>query len=117
MLKVYQYPKCSTCRKALKWLQTNGVEFKSVDITQTPPSVAELKRAMSLSGQPINKLFNTSGEVYRDGNYKERLKTMTEAEALEALSKNGKLIKRPLVLGKEAALIGFAEADYASKLA
>jgi arsenate reductase len=116
MLTVYQYPKCSTCRKALKWLEGKGVEFKSIDITLKPPSVAELKRAMSLSGKPLNKLFNTSGEAYREGNYKARLETMSEAEALKELSKNGKLIKRPLVLGADTALIGFAEAEYASRL-
>jgi arsenate reductase (glutaredoxin) len=110
--KVYQYAKCSTCRKALAFLGRHGVEFESRDIVGTPPSKAELARTLSLSGLPVKKLFNTSGQSYRDGGFGERLPTMTESQALDALAKDGKLIKRPLVLGGDYALVGFDEAAY-----
>lgn len=115
-MKVYQYPKCSTCRKALAWLKSNGVAFEAIDIVTAPPSVATLQRVLAKSGLPVKKLFNTSGEVYRQEGYKERLEKMTEAEALAALAANGKLIKRPLLLDTNFALVGFDEAAYASKL-
>src|SRR5688572_12590365 len=111
-LTVYQYPKCSTCRKALTFLQKKDVEFDSVDIVTAPPSKKTLKDALRLSGLPINKLFNTSGQSYRDGKFGERLKSMTEAQALEALAADRKLIKRPLVLGADYGLVGFGEAAY-----
>lgn len=115
MATIYQYPKCSTCRKAIAWLNAQGVELNSVDITEQPPSISELKRALKLSGLPLNKLFNTSGKSYRDGGFRDKLKEMSEQEALQALAADGKLIKRPLVLGKDFALVGFKEADYAEK--
>jgi arsenate reductase (glutaredoxin) len=110
--KVYQYAKCSTCRKALAFLEAQGVAYDSVDIVTRPPPKKTLKEALSLSGLPIKKLFNTSGQSYRDGNFGERLKSMSEAEALEALAADGKLIKRPLVIGDDFVLVGFDEDDY-----
>jgi arsenate reductase (glutaredoxin) len=112
---VYHYPKCSTCRKALQWLDSHGVEYRSIDITQQPPSRRQLKQALGSLGGRLPKLFNTSGQVYRQEGYKEKLKTLTEAQALSALAANGKLIKRPLVLGDGWALVGFNEADYAER--
>jgi len=112
MTTVYQYPKCGTCRKALKWLDAAGAAYKSIDIVQSPPSLAALKKAWKKSGLPISKLFNTSGQSYRQGGFKEKLKTMSEAEALEALAADGKLIKRPLVIADEAVLVGFKEAEF-----
>lgn len=116
MLRVYQYPKCSTCRNALRWLDAHGIEYESVDITQTPPSSQELKRVLATSGVPLAKLFNTSGQSYREGNYKERLRTMSESDALDALARDGKLIKRPLVLGTGFVLLGFAAEAYEAQL-
>jgi arsenate reductase len=113
--KVYQYAKCSTCRKALAFLAKRGVEVDSVDIVSRPPSKAELKRAMALAGVPVKKLFNTSGQSYRDGRFGERLPTMSEGDALDALTRDGKLVKRPLVLGRDYALVGFDEAAYKSR--
>jgi arsenate reductase len=110
--KVYQYPKCSTCRKALTFFERHGVEIDSKDIVVTPPTKAELARALKLSGLPIKKLFNTSGQSYREGGFGERLPAMTESQALDALAKDGKLIKRPLVLGSDYALVGYDEASY-----
>ncbi len=114
-MKVFQYPRCSTCVKALRWLTSKSIQFDSVDIVQRPPSTRELSRALELSGLPVAKLFNTSGVSYREGNFKNRLGTMTKAEALRALSQDGKLIKRPLVVGDDFALVGFNEAQYAER--
>ena len=114
-LKVYQYTKCSTCRKALAFLAKRGVKHETIDIVTKPPSKTELRRALEQSGLPIKKLFNTSGESYRKGRFGERLATMTEAEALDALAKDGKLIKRPVVLGGDFALVGFDESAYGAR--
>jgi arsenate reductase (glutaredoxin) len=112
MLTVYHYPRCSTCKKALKWLEAQGVEAKLVDIVASPPPRKVLSEVLKQSGLPVQKLFNTSGELYREGNYKERLANMTEAQALDELAAHGKLIKRPLAVGDGVALVGFREAEY-----
>jgi arsenate reductase (glutaredoxin) len=114
--KVYHYPKCSTCRKALKWLDEHGVAHDKTDLVATPPTLRELKDLHRRSGLPVAKLFNTSGESYRAGQYKARLARMTEEQALAALAGDGKLIKRPIVDTGEAVLVGFDEEAYAAKL-
>jgi len=115
-LRVYHYPQCSTCKKALKWLTAHDVAVELIDIVKHPPSKRELREALTSSGLPLKKFFNTSGASYREGNFGERLATMTEAEALDALAADGKLIKRPLLFGKGFALVGFDEAAYSAKL-
>jgi arsenate reductase (glutaredoxin) len=110
-VKVYQYSKCSTCRKALKWLDGRGVSYDALDIVTAPPKKAELQKALK-SGLPLKKLFNTSGQSYRDGGWSEKLGTVTEAQALDALAADGKLIKRPFVLIGDQVLVGFDEAAY-----
>ena len=114
--RVYHYPQCSTCKKALKWLSGHEVAVELINIVERPPSRAELREVLKVSGLPLRKLFNTSGASYRDGRFGERLATMSEAEAIEALAQDGKLIKRPLLLGKGLALVGFDEAAYEAKL-
>jgi arsenate reductase len=114
-LRVYQYAKCSTCRKALKWLDGHDIAYDSVDIVTTPPKRAELKRALA-SGIPLKKLFNTSGQSYREGGWGTKLATVTEAQALDALESDGKLIKRPFVLAEGRVLVGFDEASYRQAL-
>ena len=111
-VKVYQYPKCSTCRKALKWLDERGVDYQSIDIVERPPSKTALMKAWKASGLPIRKLFNTSGQSYRQGGFKEKLPAMSDAEAIEALAADGKLIKRPLVIGDDFTLVGFRDDAY-----
>ncbi|HEX2731288.1 MAG TPA: arsenate reductase family protein [Polyangiaceae bacterium] len=111
-MKVYQYPRCSTCRKALKFLDAQRIEYESIDIVERPPSIAELKRVLQLTELPVGKLFNTSGQSYRDGDFKQKLQQMNTQEALAALAADGKLIKRPLVLGKDFARVGFSEEQY-----
>jgi len=114
--RVYQYPQCSTCKKALKWLAAHDVSVELIDIVQHPPSKRDLREALTRSDLPIKKLFNTSGQSYREGKFGERLAAMSEAEALDALAADGKLIRRPLLLGKGFALVGFDEAAYREAL-
>lgn len=115
-IKVYQYPKCGTCRKALKWLDGRGVKYAATDLVASPPSATALRDLFRRSGLPIAKLFNTSGESYRAGNWKERLKATSEADALAALAADGKLIKRPIVDTGAAVLVGFDEEAYAAAI-
>jgi arsenate reductase (glutaredoxin) len=111
-IEAWQYPKCSTCRKALKWLGAHEVAVETHDIVVTPPSLATLRDLYKRSGLPIARFFNTSGESYRAGGFKEKLKTMSEAQALAALAADGKLIKRPLVDAGDKVLVGFDEPTY-----
>jgi arsenate reductase len=110
---VYQYPKCSTCRKAIAWLEKKGIEHETIDIVKNPPSRAVLEQAAKVGGIDVKKMFNTSGESYRNGNFKEKLATMSDAEAFAALAKDGKLIKRPLVIAEGVAMVGFKEEEWA----
>jgi arsenate reductase (glutaredoxin) len=114
-MKVYHYSRCSTCRKALKWLDTHGIKYTLVDIVESPPSQAVLKQVLKSSGLPVARLFNTSGEVYRQEGYKDKLKNMSEADALSALAANGKLIKRPLISDGQLACVGFDESVYRAR--
>jgi Spx/MgsR family transcriptional regulator len=112
VIKVYQYSKCSTCRKALAFLDRAGVEYEAIDIVTRPPSKKELKEALARTKLPLKKLFNTSGQSYREGGFGERFPDLSETEAIAALNADGKLVKRPLVLGSDFALVGFDEAEY-----
>ena len=116
-ITIWQYPKCSTCRKAMTWLDARGVALDARDIVATPPSLTTLRELFRRSGLPISRFFNTSGESYRNGGFKERLKTMSEAQALGALAADGKLIKRPLLDAGDAVLVGFDEAAYTTTFA
>lgn len=112
MLRVYQYPKCSTCRNALRWLDDHGAKYEKIDITSSPPSAKVLGEILARTGLPVAKLFNTSGQSYREGNFKKRLETLSKAEALSELANDGKLIKRPLVISPEVVLVGFDAERY-----
>src|SRR5258708_6915609 len=107
MPKFYHYTNCSTCRKAGKWLESHDQKLEAVDITLNPPSKELLIKILKVTGKPIASLLNTSGEQYRLLNMKEKAKTMTDDQLLELLSKNGRLIKRPLVFDDHKATIGF----------
>ena len=115
-LTIYQYPNCSTCKKALAWLKANRVAVTSIDIVESPPSRAVLERAQKLAGVPVKKMFNLAGASYRDGDFKTKLPVMTDTQAFAALAKDGKLIKRPLVVGDAVALVGFDEAAWREAL-
>ncbi len=114
--RVYQYPKCSTCRKAMKWLDAAGVGYEATDLVSHPPSVTTLRDLHKRSGLPVAKLFNTSGESYRAGKWKEKLATLSDSDALAALAADGKLIKRPIVDTGSKVLVGFQEEAYAATL-
>ena len=112
-MKLYQYPKCSTCRKATKFLNEKNVEFISIDITEQPPTAAELNSMLNSYEGNIRKLFNTSGVQYRDLKLKDKLPNMSNEQAIELLSGNGKLIKRPFLLDQTGqGIVGFKETDW-----
>lgn len=116
-LTVYLYAKCSTCRDAAKWLRTHGVEFVEKPIYDQPPSVAELRRMLAHQGGQLRRLFNTSGIQYRERGLAARLPALSEAEALALLASDGRLVKRPFVLGADVGLLGFDADEWTRALA
>jgi len=111
-----EYPKCSTCKKAKNWLESNGVEFEDRHIVENNPTAEELKVWYEKSGLPLKKFFNTSGLKYKELGLKDKLPNMTEEEQLNLLGTDGMLVKRPLVIGDDFVLIGFKEPQWADKL-
>lgn len=111
-MKLIEYPKCSTCKKAREYLSKNHIEFITQNIKENPLSVEELKHYLTLTDKPINKLFNTSGLIYKELNLKDKLKELSEDEKLTLLSENGMLIKRPLLIGEDFMIIGFHQEEY-----
>lgn len=120
MMKVYSYKNCSTCQKALKFLDEKGAKYEVLPIVDTPPSKTELRemlKHLKAGGLSFTKLFNTSGEQYRALKIGDKIKAgMTEAEAIDLLAKNGKLIKRPFVLTAKAGFVGFKPEEWRSVL-
>ena len=115
-LKVLVYRKCSTCLKALKWLEVNQVVFDERPIKEENPSYEELKAWYEMSGLPLKKFFNTSGILYKHMNLKDKLKEMSEDEQLKLLATDGMLVKRPLVIGDGFVLTGFKEKEWEDKI-
>lgn len=116
MIKFICYPKCTTCQKAQKWLDDNKIEYTLRDIKEDNPSFEELIAWYKTSGLPIKKFFNTSGLLYKSMDLKTKLPDMSEEEQLKLLSTNGMLVKRPIVIGKDFALVGFKENEWSEKL-
>jgi arsenate reductase len=114
-IKIYVYPKCSTCKNALRFLERAALEYEVTDISKTPPNVAELQRMLDYQTGDIKKLFNTSGIQYRERNIKEKLPGMSKEQALKLLSVNGMLIKRPFLLASDFGLLGFRELQWQEK--
>ena len=106
------YPKCSTCRKAQKWLDEHGIKYEYRDIKEQNPTVEELAEWQDQSGLPMKKFFNTSGQLYRSMGLKDKLQGMSESEMLALLASDGMLVKRPILVSDEKVLIGFKEAEY-----
>lgn len=115
-LTIYTYAKCSTCRKATKWLTEQGIDFKEKAIRETPPSKAELKRMLAAQNGELKKLFNTSGGDYREMKLGPKLADMPVAEAIGLLNGNGNLVKRPFLLAEGIGLVGFKEDVWAEAL-
>ena len=113
---VLVYRKCSTCQKALKWLEDNHVNFDERPIKEENPSYDELKEWYQKSSLPLKKFFNTSGLLYKELKLKDKLPTMSEEEQLQLLATDGMLVKRPLVIGEDFVLVGFRESDFDKNL-
>ncbi|MCH5270758.1 MAG: arsenate reductase family protein [Lachnospiraceae bacterium] len=111
-----EYPKCSTCQKAKKWLDTHGITYTERHIVEDNPSYDELKRWHARSSISLKKFFNTSGMLYKEMQLKDKLPAMSEEEQLKLLASNGMLVKRPIVIDEDMVLTGFKEAEWEEKL-
>ncbi len=110
------YPKCTTCQKARKWLDANGIAYEERHIAEQNPSAAELRTWHERSGLPLRRFFNTSGMLYRSMALKDKLPGMSEEEQLALLATDGMLVKRPMLISDRFVLIGFKESDWAAAL-
>ena len=110
------YPKCSTCKKAEKWLREQGKEFEIRDIKSENPGVEEIRDWWAKSGLPLKRFFNTSGNLYKEMKLKDRLPEMSEDEQIELLATDGMLVKRPILVDGECVLVGFKEKEWEEKL-
>ena len=115
-MKVLVYRKCSTCLKALKWLEVNQVVFDERPIKEENPSYEELKAWYEMSGLPLKKFFNTSGMLYKEMKLKEKLPSLSEEEQLQLLGSDGMLVKRPILIGEDFVLTGFRQAEWEKAL-
>lgn len=111
-----EYPKCSTCKKAKKWLEENNIEFEDRNIVEETPTVKELTEWIKKSKEDVRRWFNTSGLRYKELNLKEKLLTMNEEEKIALLASDGMLIKRPLVISDKGILVGFKEEKWKEML-
>lgn len=111
-----EYPKCSTCQKAKKWLDENSVEYNDRHIIEDNPTYEELKMWYKQSGLELKRFFNTSGMLYRSMGLKDKLPSMSEDEQLKLLASDGMLVKRPLIISDKVILTGFREKEWAEKL-
>lgn len=111
-MKVLVYKKCSTCTKALKWLEENQIPYEERAIVDENPTYEELKEWYEKSGLPLKRFFNTSGMLYKEMQLKDKLKDMSEEEQLRLLATNGMLVKRPLLIGDDVVLTGFKQAEW-----
>ncbi len=111
-----EYPKCTTCQKARKWLEAQGKTFTSRHIKEENPTEEELRLWWERSGLPLKRCFNTSGLKYKELNLKDNLPSMSEAEQLALLASDGMLVKRPILVGDDFVLVGFREAEWSKLL-
>lgn len=116
MLQFICYPKCTTCQRAKKWLDDNGVEYELRDIKSDNPTLAELAKWHKKSGLPLKRFFNTSGLLYKSLDLKNKLPEMGESEMLSLLATDGMLVKRPLLIGEDFVLVGFKQAEWEEKI-
>ena len=111
-----QYPPCSTCQKAKKWLDEKGIVYESRHIKEEKPTAEELRQWHGISGLPLKKFFNTSGLLYKSMNLKDRLPGMTEDEQIELMASDGMLVKRPVLIAEGRVLVGFREKEWEALL-
>jgi len=111
-----EYPKCTTCKKAKKWLDEHHIDYTDRHIVEDKPSYEELKEWYGKSGLPLKRFFNTSGLLYKEMQLKDKLPSMSEDEQLRLLATNGMLVKRPIVVDGDKVLTGFKEADWAENI-
>ena len=116
MIQIYCYSKCTTCKKALQWLDAHGIAHQVIDIKAEHPDEETLRRFFTVSGLPMKRFFNTSGIQYREQELSKKLPDMSEDEQLRLLASDGMLIKRPLLVGDGFVLTGFREAEWSEKL-
>lgn len=115
-MQFIEYPKCSTCQKAKKWLNANDISYEDRHIVENNPTAQELKQWHEKSGLPLKKFFNTSGMLYKEMQLKDKLPSMKEEEQYALLASNGMLVKRPLIVAEEYVLVGFKEAEWAKRM-
>ena len=111
-----QYPKCSTCRKAKKWLDEHNIDYDSRHIVEDNPSALEIEEWYAKSGLPLKRFFNTSGKIYRENKLKDKIPDMSEQEQFDVLATDGMLVKRPIVVGDDFVLVGFKVKEWEEKL-
>lgn len=111
-----EYPKCTTCKKAKKWLDDNGISYKDRHIKEENPTVNELKEWHRKSGLPLKRFFNTSGNLYKEMQLKDKLPAMSEEEQYELLATDGMLVKRPIIVTEDTVLTGFKESEWEEKI-
>lgn len=114
--KLICYPKCSTCKKAEKWLKDNNIDVDYRNISVDNPTKEELTVWLKKSKLPISKFFNTSGKIYKEQNLKEKVKSAPESELLTILASNGMIVKRPILIADNSVLVGFNENEWVDKL-
>lgn len=116
MIKIYCYNRCTTCKKALKWLEEKGIQYELIDIKTDHPDEETLRKYHAMSGLPLKRFFNTSGIQYREMGLSKKLPTMSEDEQFSLLAADGMMVKRPLVVGDGFVLVGFKESEWTEKL-
>ena len=116
MTKVYCYSKCTTCKKALKWLDDNKIEHTVIDIKEDHPDEKTLRQLHKKSGLPLRKFFNTSGQLYREMELSKKLPGMSDDDMFKLLASDGMLVKRPLLITEDKVLVGFKEDDWRKAL-
>ena len=116
MITVYCYSRCTTCKKALAWLDAHGIEHTVIDIKQNHPDEDTLRAYYQKSGLPLKRFFNTSGIPYRELGLSKKLPEMSEDEQFKLLASDGMLVKRPLVVGEDFVMTGFREDAWAQRL-
>lgn len=116
MIKVYCYSRCSTCKKAINWLNDNNIEYELIDLKLNPPKREEIEEYYELSNLPLRKFFNTSGLKYKELGLSQKIDNLSDSEKLDLLSSDSMLIKRPMVILNNKVLLGFKEAEWLNSL-